>query len=77
MIGYILVLFTVLTVYFLYKWVLLPKKQMDNYAKLFRNKNYKVAEMPFRPHTIPFYEELVSDGIQKKDPYFKHKRDYA
>ena len=36
-----------------------------------------MVELPFRPLTVPFYDDLAASTSEKGDPYYEHKRKYT
>ena len=56
-VAYLLCFAILLIAYLLYKWIIVPKKQMDHYAKLFKARGYKVLQKPYRPLSAPYYDQ--------------------
>ena len=69
-----LVVVTLIITYFIYKWIISPKRQIAHYTKMFKLQNYNVAELPFKPHLTPFYDDLGKQSQANHDPYYEHKR---
>jgi uncharacterized membrane protein SpoIIM required for sporulation len=56
---YIVVIFTFLIAviaYLAYRYLIQPRKLMDHYEKVFKQKGYKTVKMPFKPLSTPFYD---------------------
>ena len=67
-------LLIVVATYLTYNWFIRPIKVMNHYEKIFKLKGYKVAKLPYKPYSAPFFDEIVSDQNSKNDPMYRHKR---
>ena len=73
MLNLILCISTVVLIYFLYFWVILPRKLMTEYARMFKNKGYKVVELPFNPFTATHMNQIFKAQDEKKDALYHNK----
>lgn len=67
MIGYILIVLIGLAVYTAYRFYVVPKRMMKNYAATMRKLGYKVFEYPFRFMSSAYGEILAHDYVTHKD----------
>ena len=77
MLAYICGLMLLMVIYLFYKWVFLPKRVFNHYAKSFRAHGYKVHEIPFAPYTVPFFTDIIGNGTKHKDALYSHKHSYV
>ena len=76
MLGYILSVTIFSLAWFLYKWVIRPMKQKRHYAKLFRDKGFKVLELPFKPLGAPYFEMITKAFKENKDSFYHNKHHF-
>ena len=61
MIDYLLTSLLVLCCWMVYSFVIKPKREAENYIRYFRNKGYKVLEIPFQPFGMPVFKQFKKD----------------
>ncbi len=62
-----------LLLYLAYFFYFKPKNLRKYYAKILRERGYKVYEFPFRPYTIPIYDNMLMSSELKNDALYSFK----
>ena len=58
MYSYLFVIFILFAAYFLYSWIIKPKKLIKAYVKQFTNAGYKVKEYPINVFGAPYFQSF-------------------
>lgn len=70
---YLWLTLSLLLLFLAYFFYFKPKKLCKHYAKLLRERGYKVYEFPFMPFNCPFISQFQKNQIEKKDPLYSFK----
>ena len=76
MLEYFLTILILLGAYTIVRCVILPKRERNQYAKLFRKHGYRVIELPYQPFGAPYYDKVLKAEKKKEDPLHHHKHVY-
>ena len=49
---------------------------MNYYETQFKNNNYRVLKIPYKPYDAPLFTEFVEDGKKHKDCFYSQKHVY-
>ena len=60
---YILTFIIIFLAYLYFKWVIRPKKLMKSYAKMYKDRGYKVIELDYNPIGAPQVSRFYSAAI--------------
>jgi hypothetical protein len=70
---YILAVLIITVAYYAYKIVIAPRRLKAHYVQAFKNKGYRVMELPYQPAGAPYFEMLAKAEKEKGDTFYDHK----
>ena len=73
MLLYIVALLCLFALYVVYRYYLVPKRITDHYARVFKEKGYKVYHYPFKFLGVPHLEQALRNIDTKKDGTYDFK----
>jgi hypothetical protein len=76
MLEYAIATAIMLLAYFVYSWVIRPRRLMAHYATMYRKQGYKVMQLPHQIMGASFLDKMFKAESEKGDPFYHYKHSY-